>query len=127
MRPDVSEKELQSQIVQLAKLQGWRVQFTWSSVHSPAGWPDLILCRPPVLLAFELKSAKGRVTAEQQRWLDDLTACGVPAFVLRPADWDQIVSLLKLPVRSAGHSCPSAAGVVCMYDGCPRHTESGAA
>ncbi len=97
----LTEKQFQSQVVALAKLLGWRVQFHWSERHSPAGWPDLTLWRPPsgerpgrVLLA-ELKSEKGRLTEAQTRTIGELSACGLDVRVWWPADWSDIESALK--------------------------------
>lgn len=92
----MSEADLQSAILDLAQLRGWRcVHFRparnkagWRTpLQGDPGWPDLTLCRPPRLLALELKSASGRVEPDQQAWLDALERCGVEARVVRPRDW----------------------------------------
>lgn len=39
------------------------------------------------LVFAELKSTRGRVTPEQQAWLDQLPATGTETYLWRPADW----------------------------------------
>lgn len=65
------------------------------------GWPDLFLAHPRSgrLLAVEVKRELEKVTPEQQAWLDDLAACGVATFVLRPSTWDEGEALLREPRR----------------------------
>lgn len=83
-----SERDFRQQVVQLAQLRGWYVYWTWTSIHSPAGFPDLVLCRPPRLVIAELKTATGKATLAQQEWLAALGACtGVEAHLWRPDDW----------------------------------------
>lgn len=85
---DLLEKDLRKHVIAYAKTLGWRTYFTWTSIHSPRGLPDLVLVRPPRLVFIELKSEKGKVSPEQQEWLDDLAAVpGVVAIVVRPSDW----------------------------------------
>lgn len=69
-----SEADLQSAILDLAQLRGWRCLHVrpgrttagWRTpIQGDAGWPDLTLCRPPRLLALELKSTRGRVEPAQ--------------------------------------------------------------
>jgi VRR-NUC domain len=59
------------------------------------GFPDLLLCRGSVLIAAELKTDKGQLTAEQEQWLEAFRAAGIPAFVWRPSQWDQIEAVLR--------------------------------
>jgi hypothetical protein len=90
-----SERQFREQIVTLARLRGWAVYWTWTSIHSPAGFPDLVLCRPPRLIFAELKTATATVTPAQQEWLAALGACGTSeAFLWRPADWPQVDAAL---------------------------------
>jgi hypothetical protein len=70
----MSEKEFQAQVVQLATYYGWRVYHTHDSRRSAAGFPDLVLVRPPELIFAELKTEKGRIRPEQADWLADLEA-----------------------------------------------------
>jgi hypothetical protein len=82
----VSEADFQSQV-----LDHFHVH---DSRRSPHGFPDLVLCRPPELVFAELKSATGRLTAEQSAWLELLRACGQRVFCWRPADWAEITATL---------------------------------
>lgn len=83
------------QLRDLGEKLGYAVQFTHDSRHSPAGWPDLVLCKPPRLIVAELKTLRYRtVTAEQQAWLERLRACGVEAYVWFPSDIEAIEQVL---------------------------------
>ena len=90
----ISEKDFRQQIVDLARIFGWMVYFTWRSKHSPAGFPDLVLVRGPTCLFRELKTEKGKVTAAQEEWLTALQAAGQDAKVWRPGDWSEIEKTL---------------------------------
>lgn len=51
------------------------------------GFPDVIcLWKGPGIAAIEFKAAKGRVSANQEEWIERLNALGVPATVARDAD-----------------------------------------
>lgn len=85
-------------VVDAARMCGFEVYHPWLSVRSPRGWPDLALCKPPRLILAELKTAKGRTSADQDKWLSLLGACpGVETYLWRPADWDHIVRILRGP------------------------------
>lgn len=85
-----------AQVMQLAHLYKWKVYHTHDSRRSPAGYPDLTLCRGSRLAYAELKTAKGRLTREQQEWLTALSEVpNVEAYCWRPSDWDEIVRLLR--------------------------------
>ena len=65
-----------------------------------AGFPDLILVRPPRLVVAELKSVRGPVTARQQLWLDDVAAVpGIEVHVWRPDDWARYDSMVTRTLR----------------------------
>jgi hypothetical protein len=98
----LSEKEWQAQVVEIARLYGWRVFHPLRSMGSEPGWADLALLRPPKLLLVELrKTDTGRPTPAQREWLADLelvasTSCGALHVDLwRPADFDRVHRLLK--------------------------------
>lgn len=83
----MTESELQTAILQLAKLRGWLHFHDYDSRRNPAGFPDLVLLHPRTgdLLFAELKTATGRVSQRQQRWIDALALGGHTAHVWRPS------------------------------------------
>lgn len=95
-----SEKQFQAQVIRAAKTRGWSCYWTWSSIHSPAGWPDLVLLHPADGRALfrELKTDKGRLTPSQKECLGELECAGLDAAVWRPADWDAIMRELGYDV-----------------------------
>jgi len=83
----ITEKELRQSLVRAARGFGWRVYFTWSSMHSPAGFPDLCMVKGKRLVFAELKTETGRVSEDQTAWATDLVASGRCEYYLwRPAD-----------------------------------------
>lgn len=95
----ISEKDFQKQVIELARLYGWKVAHFHDSRRQvkpgvfvgdkdAAGFPDLVLVRPPELVVLELKRELGKTTSEQDAWLAALVACGVEACVVRPSEWD---------------------------------------
>ena len=83
----MSEKALQSAVVEAAQYGGWLVHFVADSRRSPAGWPDLTLVHMTTgrVIYAELKTARGRLTIAQAVWLDALRIRG-DARVVRPGD-----------------------------------------
>lgn len=103
------ESDFQEQVIQLARLLRWRVAWfrpvrvqrrNGTVYHETPvgadgkGWPDLILTRAGRLVAAELKSERGRLTAQQTAWLAALRAAGVEAHVWKPSDWPEIERIL---------------------------------
>ena len=88
----MSESALQSAIIQLAELLDWRVYHVANvrrqlRASTSVGFPDLVLLRGTRLVFAELKSAKGKLTAEQKQWIAALGVAGVECYVWRPDDW----------------------------------------
>jgi ribosomal protein L37E len=104
--PAISEKAWQTTVLDLARRGGWRSYHTFDSRRSSAGFPDLVLVRPPELIFVEVKAEKGKTTPEQDAWLEDLgvvahmVACvevvahHVRVFVWRPSDFDEVCRVL---------------------------------
>lgn len=100
----VSEAELQQTVIEMAQLLRWRVAHFRPAMTQTGRWitpvaadgkgfPDLVLVRDRIIFA-ELKSERGRLTAEQTRWLNDLGDAGVEVHVWRPSDLDEIEEVL---------------------------------
>jgi hypothetical protein len=90
----ISEKEFMAMVIKRAKLGRWFVYHTHDSRRSVAGFPDLVLLRPPQIVVAELKVGKNRVTPEQNLWLNLFEEAGVPAYVWRETDWNEIDEVL---------------------------------
>jgi len=100
-----NEVEFQSAVVDYARIKGWRCahfrparimrngQISWRTPVSAdgQGFVDLVLARNGKILFWECKSNNGKVSAEQQLWLDALPG----ARVIRPRDWPEIERALE--------------------------------
>lgn len=102
----ISERDLTAYVVGDGKRPGLALIFGWKCHHvldtnPPAkvvgkGFPDWAFARPPRFLVVELKSQKGRLTADQKMWGEILTACpGIEYYCWRPSDRDEILEVLK--------------------------------
>ncbi len=86
MPKGISETAFASQVEDLLQRFGWRWMHmkpamfrdgVWSSRMNEEGkgFPDYCAVRPPRLIFAELKGEKGKVTPEQEAWLEDLRRC----------------------------------------------------
>lgn len=86
------------------------LQLRWhhetDSRRSKAGFPDYCIVGPFGVLFLELKADKGRVSPQQQAWIDDLNepasltqgpsaTNALMAYVAYPRDWNRVLSDLK--------------------------------
>ena len=85
-----TEREFEAAVVELAKLNGWKVFHPFDSRRSEPGWPDLTLVRGQRLVVAELKSERGKLSAAQTDWTHALLFAGVDIRVWRPRDWPEI-------------------------------------
>lgn len=99
-QPALTEAQFQAQIVNLAKLKGWRYYHPWLSVRSIKGFPDLTLVRGSRLIFAELKREGERPTPAQSEWLIALVAVPcVDVYLWYPSDWESIQAILTAPVE----------------------------
>jgi len=93
----VTEADLREQIRDLCKLFGWKMYFSWTSIHSPRGFPDLVLANPEQkrVIFAELKREKGKLTGHQEEWLNALDGAGAEVYVWRPGDIERIADILR--------------------------------
>jgi hypothetical protein len=101
----ISEAAFTALVIELAQLAGWRVahfrpcrtEKGWRTAvqGNGAGFPDLVLARPPRLIFAELKVGRGLLSHEQNAWL---IALGWPREVeievWRPSDIEEIKRVL---------------------------------
>lgn len=83
----MTEKQLQTYVLELARALGWLVYHPYDSRRSQEGFPDLVLVRNKRLLFVELKSARGKVSDAQKKWIAALTETGTDVHIWRPEDW----------------------------------------
>jgi hypothetical protein len=86
--PTLNEKELTKAVAALAKDRGWHRYHTHRSDFSPAGYPDETLVRDARLVIAELKSEGGKLSPQQEAWLEELRAvAGIEVYLWRPSQW----------------------------------------
>lgn len=97
------EAAFQKQVIGLSKQLGYKVRYEHTRIYSPAGYPDLTLVRVPNrsspasrVIYAELKSHKGAPTPTQVEWLETLSMCGLETYLWRPADYDEVATILAL-------------------------------
>jgi hypothetical protein len=105
-RVKITEKQFQSTVIQIAKWYGWLVfhpmpvqntKGVWrTAVAGDIGFPDLVLAHSTRgLILAELKTGIGRVSDDQQLWIDTLLLAGAETYVWRPKDLPEIEQRLK--------------------------------
>lgn len=106
MASHLTEKQFQTQVVELATYYGWEHFHPYEMRRSDPGWPDLTLARTPEVLFAELKTDRGRLTDAQRFWIELLRSCGQEVHVWRPRDFEYVHRRLR---RSRGYrGSPSA-------------------
>lgn len=101
----VSEKLFQEQVIKLARMNQWMVFHASPSSPRPGVWksdgkgfPDLVLVsnsRPSRGVIFcELKTAEGKLSAEQEDYARALINAGTEYHLWRPRDIDNIAARL---------------------------------
>ena len=91
----ISEKDFQRQVLDLAKIFGWKVYHPMLSKWSERGFPDLTMVRPPRVIFAELKTARGRRSIHQDEWAELLLVSPAVEYHLwRPDNIDMIATVL---------------------------------
>ena len=95
----ISERELAATVDAMAERFGWKIygvleQRVYARRLSK-GFPDRVMTRNSRLLFIEYKSQRGRVTPEQQEWLELLRLTLAEVFLWRPSDLDRIEEILR--------------------------------
>jgi len=100
-----SEKDFSSAIEDLLDILGYkwchfrpaRTEHGWrTALSGHKGMLDYIAVKDGRFLVFELKSDTGKVSSEQQDWIDKLKNCkGIECYVWRPADWNELVRIMQ--------------------------------
>jgi hypothetical protein len=92
----ILEEAFQQSVEELARLNHWRLYHTYDSRRSVSGFPDLVMVRGHRLVFAELKREQGKPTAEQTKWLEQLSGVQtVSTHLWRPSDWTEIEAVLR--------------------------------
>ena len=103
----ITEEEFTNQVLEMARLRGWRsahfrparTKTGWKTAVAGdgKGFPDLFLVRRKTghKLVAELKVPPNKCSPEQEEWLADFEAVGIPAYTWTPADFDEIERVLE--------------------------------
>lgn len=86
MSEDRGPDSLDAHVRRLLRDLGLRGYHTHDSRRSHGGYPDWTVAGIGGVLFRELKTQRGKVSREQQAWLDALAAAGQDAGVWRPMD-----------------------------------------
>lgn len=92
---NISEKDFQSALLDIARVLGYRAYHTHDSRRSEPGFPDIVLVRGSRLIFAELKTDTGRTTTEQDGWLSALQGTSAEVYVWRPKQMQDIIPLLR--------------------------------
>lgn len=87
---DIGETEFQAKVIGLAKDNGWLAFHNYDARRSEAGFPDTHLLKKSRQIVAELKTAKGKLSPAQKKWVNAYRRAGVEAYVWRPSDWPEI-------------------------------------
>ena len=111
--PPMLEVDFQQAVQDLCKTLGLLYYHTHNSRRSVPGFPDLVIVGPCGVLWRELKTERGRVTRDQQKWIDGLREAGENVAVWRPSDMPRIPGELAALRRTS-----KARHGVCVCPGC---------
>ncbi len=107
-----TEEQFQTWVIALAHLHGWLVHAErpaktgkgWRTpIQGDAGFPDLVLAKAGRVIFAELKSAEGKMRADQDNWFAALWGSSLPgmpgehqhkATIWRPSDRKLIERIL---------------------------------
>ena len=62
----VTEQEMLNQLMAEAGKAGWYAYHTYDSRRSKAGFPDVVLMKPPRMILIELKGPRGHASSDQK-------------------------------------------------------------
>jgi len=105
----ITEKDLSRQIENLLNIFSWRwchfraarTELGWrTAISGHKGFVDYVAVRSGICLFIELKSEKGKLSAEQVEWASELKdianhSLGVMYFCWRPSDIENIAQVLR--------------------------------
>jgi hypothetical protein len=95
----LTARGFERQVLRFAEQRGWRCYDGFDQRETPPGFPRLVLTRAraevPRVVFLELKGYRGRLTAKQRAWIEQLRADGCEAYVFRPRDTERLATVLR--------------------------------
>ena len=103
--PTIGETPWTGLVIGWAMMFGWQVNHqrparrkdgSWrTATEGHVGFPDLTLAHPRHGVVFsELKSHRGKLSADQETWRDTILAGGGVWYLWKPADFDEVMAVL---------------------------------
>jgi hypothetical protein len=97
----MTERDVQSAIVRMAKQLGFLVYHTQYALGSAPGFPDLVIAGHGRVFFWEIKGPRGKLSEHQEAWLDTLAFAGMTANVIWPDDLDDALTSLMTAYQEA--------------------------
>jgi hypothetical protein len=91
----MTEADFQRTVIDALKAYGWRFFHDSVAWRSDPGYPDLTCVNTLQrgrTLWVELKTERGKLSAAQESWRDDLLAAGHEWRLVRPSDFDAFLA-----------------------------------
>ena len=93
-----TEKQFLPTVIELLRCLGWEVDHTFEqrqyAHRSSKGRPDIVAVRERVVW-IEVKGDGGKLTPEQEYWIDLLKKARQEIYVIYPEDYYWLVEVLK--------------------------------
>ena len=90
------ESKVKKQVKEILKNLGAYYVMPVTSGYGNSGAPDFLVCYQGKFIGIECKAGKGRLTALQQRNLDQIDLAGGWSFVINEENVEQLVNLVHL-------------------------------
>lgn len=90
----LTEAQMLAGIRKAAEQLGYQCYHTTYAVGSTPGYPDLTIVGHGKTFFYELKGPRGRVSRDQQAWIDALFEAGQRARIVWPQDYDSVLEEL---------------------------------
>lgn len=94
----MTEKQFQDRIIALCQwlhLRVYHVSRSDRAIVTDKGFPDLVIAGPMGTIFAELKTDKGKPSADQVEWLSLLSRSNDHVYLWRPSDWERVQTILK--------------------------------
>lgn len=90
------ESKVKKRVKEVLKNLGAYYVMPVTSGYGNSGAPDFLVCYQGKFIGLECKAGKGRVTALQQRNLDQIDLAGGWSFVINEENVEQLVNLVNI-------------------------------